>query len=68
MNDHNFETIWPLVKNWFDSKEDAWRWYTEEQIIGFGGKTPKGIVDEHGRQGVYQVKEFIKSKSLGGFE
>lgn len=68
MNDQNFETIWPLVQSWYNSKEDGWRWYTETKIVGFGSKTPKEIIDEHGQQGARQVKEFIKSKSLGGFE
>ncbi len=68
MNDPHFSEIWPLVEHWFDSKESAWRWYTEEQIIGFGRKTPKELVDEQGSQGVHEIEKFIKSKNLGGFE
>lgn len=68
MNDPHFSEIWPLVEGWFDSKEESWEWYKEKQIIGFGGKTPKEVVDEYGHQGVHQVKKFIESKKFGGFE
>lgn len=60
--------IFDGVGDWFDSPTEVWEWFTSQPLIGFNGKTPAEVVRLSGVEGMEALKQFVKSKELGGFE
>lgn len=60
--------IFDCVGAWFDTPAETWEWFTSQPIIGFNGKTPAEVVRLNGDVGMEALKQFFKSKELGGFE
>jgi hypothetical protein len=61
-------SIFAMLKEWFDSPEDAWEWYTKQTLIGFGNLTASEVVIQNQDTGALAVIEYITSKNLGSFE
>lgn len=60
--------IFDSVGTWFDTPIETWEWLTSQPMIGFNGKTPAEVVRLGGVEGIEALKQFVKSKELGGFE
>jgi hypothetical protein len=60
--------IFDALQIWFDSPKQAWSWFTERKISGFGDLTASEVVVQNPDEGVSAVQSYIDSKNLGGFE
>ncbi|MDC8829714.1 hypothetical protein [Alteromonas gilva] len=60
--------IFNMLETMFDTRQDAWNWYTKQPISGFGNTTPSQVVIENRETGASEVINYIESKRLGGFE
>ncbi|MDT0581502.1 hypothetical protein [Brumicola blandensis] len=61
-------SLFAMLETWFDSPKDAWEWYTEQPLIGFGNLTSSEVVIQNQDKGAFAVIEYIKSKNIGSFE
>jgi len=61
-------SIFDQLQVWFDSPSEAWHWFTQEKIRGFGALTASEVVVQNSQDGVNAVLDYIESKNLGGFE
>lgn len=62
------QSIFEMLKNWFDTPEEAWCWYTTKTLAGFGNLTPAEVVIQNPQSGAWAVIDYIKSKELNTFE
>lgn len=60
--------IFNMLEATFDSRQDAWNWFTKQPVSGFGGITPSQVVIQNREAGTSAVINYIESKILGGFE
>lgn len=60
--------MFDIVGTWFDTPTEVWGWFTSQPLIGFNDKTPAEVVRLDGDEGMEALKQFVKSKELGGFE
>ena len=60
--------IFNMLEAMFDSRQDAWNWYTKQPIKGFENITSSQVVIQNRESGSSAVINYIKSKRLGGFE
>jgi hypothetical protein len=62
------QTIFLMLEAWFESPQQAWQWYTEKRIFGFGDFTPAQVVIQHQVSGASLIIDYINSKNLECFE
>tara|TARA_R110002012_G_scaffold311541_1_gene521109 strand:- start:1008 stop:1340 length:333 start_codon:yes stop_codon:yes gene_type:complete len=60
--------IFKMLEAMFNSRQDAWNWYTKQPIIGFGNTTSSQVMIHNREAGASAVINYIESKILGGFE
>ena len=62
------QSMFNMLRPWFDSAEGAWQWYTKQPITSFGDLTAAEIIIQNPESGAAVVIDFIESKEQGGFE
>lgn len=56
------------IVTWFDSKEQAWNWYTNQKLSAFNRLTPCEVVQKYGNAGIIELQEWIAEREIGGFQ
>ena len=53
---------------WFDSKIQAWNWYTNQKLSAFNRLTPSEVVQRYGNAGIIELQKWIAEREMGGFQ